>query len=138
MLLDQRVEEGSLHDVGGGSGSARNEAGSMAARRTASTLSERAPNDSARIPIAMERSAGLSTDTSEAASNRYFELLRRRTPAMRRVMLAGLVASVRQLAESGVRAAFPDATDREVMARVAVRLYGLEVAERLFPDVTLR
>ena len=57
---------------------------------------------------------------------------------MRRVMLAGLVASVRQLAESGVRAAFPDATDREVMARVAVRLYGLEVAERLFPDVTLR
>jgi len=86
----------------------------------------------------MERSAGPSTDTSEAASDRYFELLRRRTPAERGVILAGLVASVRQLAESGVRAAFPDASDREVRARVAARLYGLEVAERFFSDVMLR
>ena len=85
----------------------------------------------------MER-APLTTDTSEAASNRYFELLRRRTPAERAVILAGLVASVRQLAESGVRAAFPSASDREVKARVAARLYGVEVAERLFSDVNLR
>lgn len=86
----------------------------------------------------MERSDRASTDTSEAASERYFELLRRRTPAERGVILAGLVASVRQLAEAGVRAAFPAASDREVKARVAERLYGLEVAERLFSDVTLR
>ena len=82
----------------------------------------------------MERSPGPSTDTSEAASNRYFELLRRRTPAERATILAGL----RQLAESGVRAAFPSASDREVKARVAARLYGVEVAERLFSDVDLR
>lgn len=88
----------------------------------------------ATIAMAM----GPMTDTSEAASERYFDLLRRRTPADRRVMLAGLVASVRQLAESGVRAAFPDANDREVKARVAARLYGEEIAARLFSDVKLR
>lgn len=86
----------------------------------------------------MERFDGPSTDTSETASNRYFELLRRRTPAERAVILAGLVASVRQLAESGVRSSFPGASEREVKARVAARLYGVEVAGRLFSDVNLR
>lgn len=86
----------------------------------------------------MERGAGSGKDTSERSSARYFELLRRRTPAERAVILAGLVASVRQLADSGVRASYPGASDREVAARVALRLYGLEVAERHYPDVKLR
>lgn len=77
-------------------------------------------------------------DTSEAATRRYFELLRQRSPAERRAILAGLVVSVRQLAESGVRAAYPGASDREVNARVAARFYGTEVAERLFADVSMR
>lgn len=78
------------------------------------------------------------SDTSDEATARYFELLRKRSPAERRVILAGLVASVRKLAESGVRAAYPGASDREVDARVAARIYGIDVAERLFGDASTR
>jgi len=77
-------------------------------------------------------------DTSEAATRRYFELLRQRSPLEKRAILAGLVASVRRLAESGVRAARPGASEREVQAQVAARIYGVEVANRLFPDVCIR
>ena len=86
----------------------------------------------------MADSRGTPSDTSEAATKRYFELLRKRSPVERRAILAGLVASVRKLAESGVRAAYPDASDREVNARVAARIYGSEVAKRLFGDVSTR
>ena len=75
------------------------------------------------------------TDTSEAASRRYFELLRARSPAQRAVILAGLVGSVRQLATASVKLAHPEASEREVEARVAARLYGKEIAARFFPDV---
>jgi hypothetical protein len=53
------------------------------------------------------------------------------------VILAGLVASVRRLAEVSVRQAHPEASAREIQARVAARVYGNEVAARLFPDVSL-
>ena len=76
-------------------------------------------------------------DTSEAASRRYFELLRSRSHAQRAVILAGLVASVRQLATASVKLAHPEASEREVQARVAARLYGREVAARFFPDVSI-
>lgn len=77
-------------------------------------------------------------DTSEAAARRYFELLRARSPAQRGAILAGLNASVRRLAETSVRLAHPGASDREVAGRVAARLYGVEVAARLFPGVPLQ
>jgi hypothetical protein len=86
----------------------------------------------------MDRSRMDLADTSPAATRRYVELLRLRSPSERGAILAGLVASVRRLAESGVRASHPGAPDREVEARVAARIYGLEVAERLFADVSLR
>jgi hypothetical protein len=74
-------------------------------------------------------------DTSEAASRRYFELLRARSPAQRAEILAGLVGSVRQLARASVKLAHPAASEREVEARVAARLYGGEVAARFYPEV---
>jgi hypothetical protein len=74
-------------------------------------------------------------DTSERAARRYVELLRMRSPAQRGAILAGLNASVRKLAEVSVRRTRPDASDREVQAFVAARLYGIEVASRFFPDV---
>ncbi len=76
-------------------------------------------------------------DTSAAASRRYFELLRTRSHAERAQILAGLVASVRQLAAASVKLAHPAAPPREVQARVAARLYGNAVASRFFPDVDL-
>ena len=78
---------------------------------------------------------GRPLDTSETASRRYFELLRSRTPAERAVILAGLVGSVRQLAKASVKLAHPHASEREIEARVAARLYGDAVAARFFPDV---
>jgi hypothetical protein len=78
-----------------------------------------------------------SSDTSTRAARRYFELLRSRSPAERARILSGLNASVRQLAEAAVRERHPGATDREVAARVAARLYGNDVAARFFPDVSL-
>ena len=74
-------------------------------------------------------------DTSQAASRRYFELLRLRSPAQRAVILAGLVKSVRQLAAASVRLTHPGASERELQARVAARLYGDEIASRFYPDV---
>jgi hypothetical protein len=76
-------------------------------------------------------------DTSPEAEARYFELLRSRSPAQRAAILRGLVTSVRRLAEASERATRPEASQRELAARVAVRLYGKAVAARFFPDVPL-
>jgi hypothetical protein len=76
-------------------------------------------------------------DTSRETARRYYELLRQRSPAQRAVILSGLNASVRQLAEMAVRASDPLASEHEVKARVAARMFGSEVAARLFPDVSL-
>jgi hypothetical protein len=76
-----------------------------------------------------------SRDTSAAASARYIELMRQRTPRDRAVILAGLCTSARRLAFEGERAAHPQLSDRAIEARVVVRLYGAAVAAKYFPDV---
>ena len=76
-------------------------------------------------------------DTSEPALERYNELLRARTPLARLTTAVNLSSAVRQLAESSIRAAEPDAPARVVRARLALRLYGRQVAARLFPGVEL-
>jgi hypothetical protein len=40
--------------------------------------------------------------------------------------------SVRELAVAGIRAARPDASPREVDAELAARMYGRQVADKLF------
>lgn len=77
------------------------------------------------------------TDTSAIAARRYFALLRSRSTVERARIITGLNASVRQLAEASVRERHPNASEREVQARVAARIYGKELAARLFPDVSL-
>lgn len=79
----------------------------------------------------------LMHDTSPPALERYYELLRARTPLARLTTAADLSTAVRQLAESSIRAAEPNASDEVVRARLALRLYGREVAARLFPDTEL-
>jgi hypothetical protein len=76
-------------------------------------------------------------DTSDLALERYYELLRARTPIARITAAADLSAAVRELAESAIRAADPGASTTVVRARLASRLYGPEVAARLFPGVQL-
>jgi hypothetical protein len=42
---------------------------------------------------------------------------------------------MRQLAEAGIRQRHPGASDAEVRVRLAARLYGRGIAERLFGDL---
>ncbi|HTA93230.1 MAG TPA: hypothetical protein VK745_26810 [Polyangiaceae bacterium] len=74
-------------------------------------------------------------DTSEQAIERYYELLRARAPLAR--LAAAVNSAVRELAESSIRAAEPNASAGVVRARLALRLYGRDVAARLFPGVEL-
>ena len=76
-------------------------------------------------------------DTSEPALERYYELLRARTPLARITAAAQLSAAVRGLAEASIRTADPQASPSTVRARLASRLYGPEVAARLFPGAQL-
>jgi hypothetical protein len=71
-------------------------------------------------------------DTSPVAQRRYEELLRERTPAQRLGIAMSLSRAVRTMAVAGIRAAYPNASAREVAARLAARMYGPEVARRLF------
>ena len=76
-------------------------------------------------------------DTSEPALERYYELLRARAPLARLATAVNLSSAVRQLAESAIRTAEPSASAGVVRARLALRLYGRDVAARLFPGVEL-
>jgi hypothetical protein len=71
-------------------------------------------------------------DTSAAAERRYFELLRRKSPSERVEMTIRLNRAVRDLAVAGVKLRHPYATPLELRRGLAERLYGREVAERLF------
>jgi len=77
----------------------------------------------------------MTRDTSEPTLRRYHELLRARTPLARLTTAVQLSAAVRQLAEASIRELDPGASTVVVRARLARRLYGREVADRLFPSV---
>ncbi len=74
----------------------------------------------------------MDQDTDPRQRERYFELLRRMSPAERLRKAADLTQAVRWMAEVGIRQRFPQADETEVRVRLAERLYGREVALRLF------
>jgi hypothetical protein len=74
-------------------------------------------------------------DTCGSARARYYELLRSQKPHERLAQAMALTAMVRQLACAGIRRRHPDADENEVRVRLTVRLYGRDVAARLFGDV---
>jgi hypothetical protein len=76
-------------------------------------------------------------DTSEPALERYYELIRSQTALARITAAVRLSSAVRELAEAGIRAEDPQASPRVVQARLACRMYGRDVAARLFPGVEL-
>lgn len=83
------------------------------------------------------RYGSVMRDTSDPARARYYELLRAQTPLARITTAAGLSSAVRQLAEAAIRTNDPNAPVHVVRARLARRLYGYEIAARLFPGVEL-
>lgn len=74
-------------------------------------------------------------DTSPAAAARYHELLRAMPPERRLEAAMRLSRGVRTLALAGIRELFPHADEHELKVRLTVRLYGREVAARLFGSV---
>jgi hypothetical protein len=74
-------------------------------------------------------------DTSPRAIDRYHELLRAQTPHQRLAQAAALTRMVRDLAVAGIRQRHPGASDEEVHARLAVRLYGRDTARRILGSI---
>jgi len=76
----------------------------------------------------------LVRDTSPKANARYFELLRQAGPERRLEICLGLSRATRELAIAGIKQAHPDRTlaDDELREKLAERLYGAEVARRVF------
>jgi hypothetical protein len=73
----------------------------------------------------------LSADTSPAQEERYFELLRRRTPAQRMKIVSATTRQMRHMAEAGIRLRFPNATEAQVREELIELLYGVEARQRL-------
>lgn len=71
-------------------------------------------------------------DTSPAAEQRYYELLRQQSPMQRLNTAVMLTRTVRQLALADILRRNPAASPRQVQYALADRLYGEETARRLF------
>ena len=74
-------------------------------------------------------------DTSPAMQRRYAELLRARAPHQRAATMVALTRAAQVMTRAGIRTRHPDASPRELDARYAVRVYGADVARRLFPEI---
>ena len=77
----------------------------------------------------------MQRDTGSAAVDRYHQLLRAQAPHERLEQANALIKAVRELAVAGIRTRHPGATPEEIRVRLAVRLYGRDVARRLFGRV---
>jgi HEPN domain-containing protein len=78
---------------------------------------------------------GLDLDTSPEAARIQREMLRRLTPQQRLEKVMELNRAVEELAIAGIRHRYPDASDREVFLRLAVRKLGEDLARKAYPDV---
>ena len=74
---------------------------------------------------------GEMLDTSPEAKRIYYERLAQLTPAERLTMMRRSSRMIRTLAEASIRREHPSAAAEEMRIRVAVRLYGRELVERL-------
>lgn len=74
-------------------------------------------------------------DTSPENRARSYALLRALTPEQRAAKGPSLSRMVRDLVRTSLARDFPSADARELGVRFAVRLYGRQVAERLYGTV---
>ncbi len=74
----------------------------------------------------------MEQDTDRRRRERYLELLRAQSPVERLRKAGTLTQTVRHMAQVGVRQRFPQADALELKVRLTVRLYGRDVARRLF------
>jgi hypothetical protein len=74
-------------------------------------------------------------DTSPEQQEEYFERLRRLTPEERLNIVSRLNRGVRRMAMLGLKMRHPEASAEELRVRLAVRIYGREIAQRMFADI---
>jgi hypothetical protein len=74
-------------------------------------------------------------DTSPLQQEQYFARLRRLTPEERLNIVSRLNRGVRRMAMMGLKTRHPEASEEELRARLAVRIYGREIAQRMFADI---
>lgn len=77
----------------------------------------------------------LEADTALSQKRKQIRLVRQQCPAQRAAALVSLSDGVREMALAGIRGRHPTASPRELACRLTVRLYGREVAARLFRDI---
>jgi len=75
---------------------------------------------------------GEMTDTSPANRERYYALIAALTPLQRGEIVSRLSGGMRVMLRTELARRYPEATSRELDAKLAVRLYGREVALRHF------
>jgi hypothetical protein len=70
---------------------------------------------------------GRPLDTTPEAWERYLEAIRRMTPNEKLQRVFELTDSVRSMAEAGVRARYPNASEREIFLRTGATWLGREL-----------
>ena len=75
---------------------------------------------------------GWMADTSAAAFEKLIELNRAMSPGDKLAHALDMSAMMMRMVEAGVRAEYPDATEREVFLRAAARRLGRETVIRVY------
>ena len=77
----------------------------------------------------------MEKDTSPENQRRYFELIDALSPQQRLFKACSLSKSVRLLSLAGLRHDHPRASEDELRRRLVVRLYGRELAQRVYGSI---
>jgi hypothetical protein len=77
----------------------------------------------------------LSADTPLEMEQRQIEAWRRMSDAEKAGLIASLTCAALEMAEAGIRARYPNASERELFLRRAILLHGRELAARAYPDI---
>jgi hypothetical protein len=84
--------------------------------------------------MAASESFGRALDTTPEASEVQAASWRMMTAREKADLVAALSRVTRELAERGIRARHPDASEREVFLRLAILQLGRELAVQAYPD----
>ena len=81
------------------------------------------------------RRAVLSSDTSFDVERQVVEIWRSLSTVELFALVAGASRAARALALAGLRERFPEASDRELVARLSEITLGRELARRVYPEL---
>jgi hypothetical protein len=79
----------------------------------------------------------LAADTSPEIEQLQIERWRQMTPDEKAAIVTGLTQTVYDLARAGVAHRYPQASQREQFLRLGIVILGRELAERVYPEISL-